>query len=223
MQNKDISELIKEINKEFVEVVGGSYVNKHGEIFTQTEVQKYVKRKIEKFTSEYMYEIKKQSVSNFDILPEQHLVNERSAKKHNENKRKNPKTHYENGKDFNITYRNGLKDVDAMKLEANEKLTYYTLRDYITYPSNSVMFNDEIPTFTELEPIVSLKERTIRKCLKSLEDKGLIKLVQSGKRKAIYVNPKYYASGKELSIETLAMFGLVECDDEKVESYLNEE
>lgn len=220
---QDIKNLIKEINNEFTEVVGGMFIKlESGEMFTQAEVQKYVQRKIEKFSSRYLMEIKKESVSNFDILPDQVLMNTRSTDQHKANKARNGKTFYQNGRDFNITYRKGLEVVELMLLEANEKLTYYTLRDHIQYPTNAIMFNGRTPTFKELEPIVSLKERTIRKCLKTLEEKGLIKLVQSGKRKAIYVNPTYYASGKELDNETLQMFGLVECDNEKVESYLEE-
>jgi DNA-binding transcriptional ArsR family regulator len=72
----------------------------------------------------------------------------------------------------------------------------------------------------ELEPIIGLSERSIRESLKSLEEKGLIKLIQSGHRKAIYINPSYYATGKDLDSDTLQMFSLIKCDDEKVNEYL---
>lgn len=120
----------------------------------------------------------------------------------------------------NFVFRESINCLVSMKLEVNEKLVYYVLRDFIAYPSNSVMINEQIPSFVELEVIVGIKERTIRKALKSLEIKGLIKLVQSGHKKAIYVNPAYYASGKELNIDVLEMFELVECDNRKVDAYL---
>lgn len=215
-----IENYIGELNKEFVEVVGGSFVSaKTGEIFTSTEVQKYVKRKIEEYNVKYLEDVKRKSMKAFDLIPEQNLINKRSTEKHN--KRINQKQRYDGG-DFNMVYRNSLKGVMKMKLENNERLVYYTLRDFINYPTNSIMINDEIPKIEDLESIVGLKERTIRKSLKSLEEKELFKLVQSGHRKAIFVNPVYYASGKEINIETLHMFDLVECDDNKVEDYLED-
>ena len=45
-------------------------------------------------------------------------------------------------------------------------------------------------------------------------------MVQVGHSKAIYVNPKYCATGKDLDIDTLKLFDLLECDDEKINSYL---
>jgi DNA-binding transcriptional ArsR family regulator len=65
-----------------------------------------------------------------------------------------------------------------------------------------------------------MSDRNLRRYLKVLEDKNLIKFVQCGFKKAIVVNPEYYATGKDLDLETLKLFGLIECDDEKIESYL---
>jgi hypothetical protein len=110
-----------------------------------------------------------------------------------------------------------------MKLENNEKLVFYVLRDFIAYPSNCIMINGHIPSFPEFEAIVGLTERTIRKAIKSLIEKGLFQTKMSGHKKALYVNPAYYASGKNLDIDTLKMFGLLEFDEEKVESYLEED
>ena len=122
--------------------------------------------------------------------------------------KKETKTTYEGG-DFNIVYRFKLEELLNMKLEVNEKLVYYILRDFTVFPSNSIMINDKVPTFEELEAIVGLKERTIRKAVKNLEIKGLFKLKQSGHKKVIYVNPSYYATGKNLDIDTVKMFDLM--------------
>lgn len=214
-----INQLVEEINKEFVEVVGGSFINTMtGEVFTGAEVRKYVQRKIEQYNIEHMKQVSLTALKEFDIAPDQHITNKRS----NENlkKKKNLKSTYDGGQ-FNMTYRNRLEVMSNMKLDNNEKLVYYVLRDFIAYPSNSVVIREETPRFVDLEEIVGLKERTIRKALKSLEERGVIKLKQDGYRKSIVVNPEYYASGKDLNTETLQMFGLVECDDDKVESYLN--
>ena len=43
---------------------------------------------------------------------------------------------------------------------------------------------------------------------------------QCGYKKSIVINPEYYATGKELDIDTLKLFNLVECDEEKVNNYL---
>jgi predicted transcriptional regulator len=107
-----------------------------------------------------------------------------------------------------------------MKLEVNEKLVYYVLRDFVSFPSNSVLINNEVPTIEDLEPLIGLKERTIRKALKGLEEKGLVIMKRAGVRKVIFFNPYYYASGKELDTNTLKMFKLLECNDDKVEEYI---
>lgn len=213
---QDIKEYVNKLNNEFVEVVGGSYVRVDtGEIFTKTEVQKYVQLQLENYTNKNLEKIKQTSFKSLGVMPDQIIIKRKTKEKHKNNKDK-----YDGG-DFNIVYRNKILEVHDMKLEVNEKLVYYVLRDFIAYPSNCIMINEQIPTFTELENVIGLKERTIRKVIKSLEEKGLFKLMQSGHRKAIYVNPIYYASGKELNIETLEIFGLVECDSRKVESYIN--
>lgn len=214
MQN--INEYIQSINNEFESLVGGSYVKiDTGEIFTETEVKKYAQRKIEKYVSDNLQDIKKETYKNFEVMPEQNLYNKRSPKK----KSKKTKSKYDGG-EFNIVYRNKIKDVLTMKLNTTEKLIYYVLRDFIAYPTNCLLINGEVPTREELEPIIGIKERSIRKALNSLEEKGLLKQVQYGHRKAIYFNPEYYASGKELDIDVLKMFNIVQCDNEKVESYL---
>jgi hypothetical protein len=75
----------------------------------------------------------------------------------------------------------------------------------------------------ELEPIIGLTERSIISALGKLEVFDLIKRKQYGHKKAIYFNPYYYASGKDLDIEVITMFGLMECDDDKVNDYLSNE
>jgi len=193
----EMKDFVNEINSEFVNMVGGSYASiKTGEIFTQKELDKLVKSKVEAFNIERF----KESVA-CGVPLDQVLMKKRPPKKET-------KTTYEGG-DFNIVYRFKLEELLNMKLEVNEKLVYYILRDFTVFPSNSIMINDKVPTFEELEPILGLKERTIRKAVKALELKGLFKLKQSGHKKVIYVNPEYYATGKNLDIDTVKMFDLM--------------
>jgi DNA-binding MarR family transcriptional regulator len=216
MQEKLI-ELVNQINSEFRELVGGTFIRLDtGELFTKAEVDKYITRKLEIFSSKQLNEIKDISQDLLGVKPEQHLYNKRSKKEKIKTKIK-----FDNG-DFNIAYKNIdiLMELINMKLEVNEKLVYYVLRDFISYPSNSILINGEVPTMTDLEPLIGLKERTIRKALKTLEEKGLIKLKNAGVRKCIFFNPFYYASGKELDIATLKMFELLECNEDKVEEYI---
>jgi len=193
----EMKDFVNDINSEFVNMVGGSYASiKTGEIFTQKELDKLVKSKVEAFNIERF----KESVA-CGVPLDQVLMKKRPPKKET-------KTTYEGG-DFNIVYRFKLEELINMQLEVNEKLVYYILRDFTVFPSNSIMINDKVPTFEELEPILGLKERTIRKAVKALELKGLFKLKQSGHKKVIYVNPEYYATGKNLDIDTVKMFDLM--------------
>ena len=215
---QELEKYIEELNNEFIYLVTDEYVKKDtAEYFTKTEVSKYIQRKLEIYNADMLSENISKSRQLLGITPEQRLINNRSKKP--TKSKNNSKDNYDGG-NFNIVYREKVKELIDMNLSKNEKLVFFIIRDFAIYPYNCVMINDEIPRFTDLEPIVSLTERSIRDSLKSLEEKNVIKLVQSGHRKAIYINPQYYATGKDLSIDTLKMFNLVECDDEKVNSYL---
>lgn len=112
----------------------------------------------------------------------------------------------------NIVLREKLKNLKDLNLSNNEKLVYYTLRDYVEYPTNCVVIDGKILSISEYSSIVGLTERSIIPCLKSLEEKKLVKLIQYGHRKAIYINPEYYTSGKDVCEEVLVMFKLIESD-----------
>ena len=193
----EMIEFVEKLNSEFINMVGGSYVStKTGELFTQKELDKHIKDKVETFNIERF----KESVA-CGVPLDQILMKKKPPKKET-------KTNYDGG-EFNMVYRFRLEELLDMKLEVNEKLVYFVLRDFTVFPSNSIMINGQVPTFAELEPIIGLKERTIRKAVKSLEAKGLFKLKQSGHKKVIYVNPSYYATGKNLDIDTVKMFDLM--------------
>jgi len=214
---EDLINLVNGINSEFEEMIGGTYVRLDtGELFTQPEVDKYVSRRLEEFTKSQLAEVKNVGVEMFGVESDQLLINKRSKKP-----KTKTKARLDNG-DFNIVYKNQniIMELIKMQLEINEKLVYYVLRDFVSYPSNNILINGEVPTMLDLEPLIGLKERTIRKALKGLEGKGLVKLMKAGVRKCIFFNPFYYASGKDLQIETLKMFKLLAYNEDKVEEYI---
>lgn len=216
-----IEEFIIDINQEFIKTIGGSFVKLDtGEIFTNAEVEQYIEKRLSNFQSAQFQDNNQKAKKLTGVRINQRLVSNNSKKP--EKHRSATKGTYlkEEKTEFNIVHRPRLEEVTNMQLNKNEKLVYYILRDLISHPSNCVMINNQVPVFKELEPLVSLTERTIRDALKTLEEKNLLKLVQTGHRKAIYINPEYYATGKELNITTLELFGLLELDQEKVESYL---
>lgn len=215
MQDINIKDYIEQLNSIFIEMQGGCYANiETGEIFTKAEVSKFMKIKIEEFNTMYMAEVRA-IASNNGIEVDQTLLNSRSKKK----KSGKVKDRYDGG-EFNMIYRERLGDVMALKLTISEKGVYYSLGELLTYPTNTVMINGDVPTFEEIGKYVGLSDRNLRKYLHILEDKGLIKLVKCGYKKAIVFNPEYYATGKDLDLETLKMFGLVKIDENKLKDYL---
>jgi len=222
MQN--IESYIEETNREFKEMIGGTFVKlSTGEMFTRSEVLKYVQRKMEIFNSEAMHENNMVIRDVYGIEPSQRIINNKSKTPVRSKTINKSKYLKDDKSEFNIVHRNRIKEIDDMDLTKNEKLVYYIIRNYVDHPYNNIVINGIIPTFKDLEPLVSLTERSIRESLKTLEEKNLLKLKQAGHRKSIYINPAYYATGKELSIDTLKMFGLLEIDDDKIDYYLKQE
>ncbi|WP_133014886.1 hypothetical protein [Clostridium cuniculi] len=216
MQNIGIKEYIQKLNELFIEITGGSYANvETGEIFTKAEVTKFIKLKLEDYNKLYLASVRSEAFEN-GIELDQSLINSRSKKK----KSNKVKDRYDGG-DFNMIYRERLGDIVALKLNISEKGVYYSLGELLTYPTNTVMINGDIPTFEALGKYIGLSDRNLRKYIHKLEDVNLIKLVKVGYKKAIVFNPEYYATGKDLDIDTLRLFNLVECDDDKVNEYLN--
>ena len=210
---------LTEIDSKFMELQGGTFAYlETGEFFTKTEHDKYLQAELERYKVEVFATINQAAGQATDIINEQSLIINKKKEKPKYKKLK-LREKYDGG-NFNIVYTNRLEEIQSMKLSNNEKLTYYVLRDYVQFPTNCVCINDIVPSIKDLEPLIGLTERSIVNVLKLLEQKNLIKRVQSGHKKAIYMNPEYYASGKELEIETLKLFGLLECDNEKINSYL---
>lgn len=212
---EDLKEYIEKLKEQFVQMTDTNYCNlTTGEVFTLAEVNKYMSRKIEEFNLMRNADVIRTAREN-GVEVEQRLINKRSKKK----KSGKCKERYDKG-DFNIIYREEMIGFMALKLTLIEEGVFSRLCKFLQYPTNCVMINGSIPSIEVLMTIMDLKERALRGHLKTLEQKGVIKLIQSGHKKAIYVNPQYCSTGKDLDIDTLKMFNLIECDDEKIESYL---
>lgn len=212
---EELRELINKLNNEFADITGGNFCKlSSGEIFTKEEVNKYIAKKIEVFNLERQATVNVIAREN-GIELDQRLINKRSKSKSN----KKLKEKYDGG-DFNMFYRKEVDNIMALKLTLVEEGVYSRLCKFIQYPTNCVMVNGQIPSIEILMNIMDLKERSLRGHLKILCEKGLIKMIQFGHKKAIYINPQYCASGKDLDIETLRIFNLIECNEEKVNSYL---
>lgn len=212
---EDLKEYIENLKEQFVQMTDTNYCNlATGEVFTLAEVNKYMSKKIEEFNILRNADVLKTAREN-GIEVEQRLINKRSKKK----KSGKCKERYDRG-DFNIIYREEMMNFMALKLTLIEEGVFSRLCKFLQYPTNCVMVNGNIPSIEILMTIMDLKERALRGHLKTLEQKGVIKLIQSGHKKAIYINPQYCSTGKDLDIDTLKMFNLIECDNEKVESYL---
>lgn len=212
---EDLKVYIENLKEQFVQMTDTNYCNlATGEVFTLAEVNKYMSKKIEEFNILRNADVLKTAREN-GIEVEQRLINKRSKKK----KSGKCKERYDRG-DFNIVYREEMINFMALKLTLIEEGVFSRLCKFLQYPTNCVVINGNIPSIEILTTIMDLKERALRGHLKTLEQKGVIKLIQSGHKKAIYVNPQYCSTGKDLDIDTLKMFNLIECDNEKVESYL---
>ena len=216
--NKMVREYIYEVESNFQEIQGGSFVDiGTGEIITKSEHDKIIQVHLEGFKCRVLSEANQTALNEFGIENTQKLTNTRNKKKKSNNTREK----YDNG-EFNIVYRNRIEGILKMKLNSNEKLVYYVLRDFVQYPSNFVVMANSLPTTKQLEKVIGLSEKSIISALKGLENKNLIKRKQVGHRKAIAVNPEYYASGKDLDIDTLSMFGLVNVREDVIDTYLKE-
>jgi hypothetical protein len=220
MQADKNSLYFKELSKEFTSMVNGQYVkNDTGEIFTQAEITKYFKVKVDTYRADTVKDIDEKSNKTLGVVSDKVLVNKKTKKI---KVKKVLKEYYSNG-DFNMVYRPEVENVHIdMKLNSMERIVYLTLRDFVVYPSSCLMFRGEIPTMENMGFLTGLNEKTVRKALKSIEKRNLIKSVNIKYRKAIYFNPKYYSTGKNINKETLKMFGLLQLDDDKIREYLND-
>jgi len=199
----DIKDVITSLIGEFVEV-NESFINLYtGEIFTKREREEYIKKKIEIHNAKTINKSNHELKEVFGIDPDQRIINKRSRKKSSKNLLLYNK---DDNVNFNIVWRDKVADNYMISLTKNEKLVYYVLRDFVAYPSNCIMINGKIPAISDLEKLTSLTNKSIGIALKSLEEKGLFKLVKSGHKNAIYVNPEYYACGKELDPFVVNLF-----------------
>lgn len=175
-----------------------------GEILTKDEMQRIQVKQTESIKLKFFDDINKISRTVLELENNQRVVNKKSKKSKKDEKLK---VQYKKGIEFNKVFRDKINGVEYMKLDKNEKLAYFVLRDFISQPSNAIVVDGRIPKVEELASMCSLSKPTLTDALKSLEEKGLIKRVQEGKYKMIYFNPEY-CTGGWVDKETLELFGL---------------
>lgn len=216
--NYTLKEYIDEINSHFTKIEDGSLVNLDtGEIFSNSEFKDLVKRKLEIYNRVKLESMKKEENENgFEI--NQNIYNIDYIKDRKKRFNSRPKEKYDGG-DFNMVYRDKLPKLNDM-LNFSEKGVWYSLCELTGYPSNCVLINGEVPTFKEISDYVGMSERNLRRYIKTLEEKQLIKFCTVGFRKAMFINPEYYATGKELDLNTLKLFNLIELDEDKINDYI---
>lgn len=180
-----------------------------GEILTKDEMKKIQVNETEAIKLKFFDDINKISHTVLELENQQRVVNKRSKKSKKDNK---IKFQYKSGYEFNKVFRDKIEKGEYMKLDKNEKLAYFVLRDFVSQPSNSIVIDGRIPKVEELASMCSLSKPTLTDALKSLEEKGLIKRIQEGKYKMIYFNPEY-CTGGWVEKETLEMFGLEENEE----------
>lgn len=114
-----------------------------------------------------------------------------------------------------------INNISKVNLDMQSKGVFYSFLELeIDSKDNIVTMKGNIPLYEDIAEYIGMSERNLRRYLSVLEEKNLIKITTFGFRKAIVINPEYYATGKDLDIETLKLFNILECDDEKINSYV---
>lgn len=212
-----LEEYINKLNSEFIPIIDGSFARKDtGELFTSQEVKQYINKKLELYNIHSQEELKRIENDNGFYI-EQNIYNSSSK---NKKKRFNsrPKEKYDGG-EFNMVYRDKIPKLNEM-LNFSEKGVWYSLCELASYPSNCALIDGEVPTYKQIADYIGMSERNLRRYIKTFEEDGLIKSDTVGFRKALFINPQYYVTGKELDLKTLKLFGLVVCDENKVNNYI---
>lgn len=112
---------------------------------------------------------------------------------------------------FNVAIREAIMMKHEIGLDKWDKLVFYVLCDLISFPSNMVVLNDDVPLLKDLEPILDMKERKISECLKNLESRKLIIRKYIGVKRAIFVNPYIYrgsVSMDKITPSTIKLFSI---------------
>ena len=204
-KNDEFKEKIIALKERFEPLHANQFVDlESGEILTKDEMKKIQTKRTEEIKLDFFDDINKISLTILELENQQRVVNKRSKKSKKDNK---VRFQYKSGYEFNKVFRDKIKEGEYMKLDKNEKLAHFVLRDFVSHPSNAIVIDGKIPKVEELAKICSLSKPTLTDALVSLEEKGLIKRVQEGKYKMIYFSPEYY-SGGWVDGETLELFGL---------------
>jgi hypothetical protein len=197
-------ERLSKLKSKYEEREGGQYLElKTGEIIPAQEYDEVLKTFSKKFINKMSQEPAKCGIDAGIYVGNRKPITKKKVIK---------KSYYTNG-DFTIMYRIAQKKIDSFELDIHTEFLYYKLATLLVHPYNLVQIDGVEPSFPELAKHVKMSERKMYSSMKKLEELGVIKFLNAGHKKAIYMNPEYFATGPSLDKHTLILFGIFQTDD----------
>ena len=208
-----IKDYIDTLNSQYKKLINGQYANvSTGEIFTQKELDKLTEEKLKIFKDNLI--TKTNEISDKPQINKGRKVTIKTK----------DREIFDGGKEFNILYRDNIKIlINNESLNNTDLLVYFLLCTLIVFPSNSIIINQQIPTLRQLSKLLHMSDKPFGKSINKLKENNIIKTKVNNHRHEIFMNPKYCATGKDLNIVTLKMFGLLDYDEEKIKEYLEDD
>lgn len=200
----DFGEQVNKLKAKYKEKENGEYVNiKTSEVITKEEYERLFVALSKKYINKTAQEPAKYGIDAGVYIGGRKPITKKKVIK---------KSYYSNG-DFNIMYRIAQKKIDSFELDIHTEFLYYKLATLLVHPYNVVQIDGVEPLFPDLAKHVKMSERKMYSSMKKLEELGVIKFLNAGHKKAIYMNPEYFATGTSLDKHTLILFGLFQSDD----------
>lgn len=101
-------------------------------------------------------------------------------------------------------------DYTEKGLSLEEEGIYSIFRKHILLDGTNMILIKEHYSITSIAKYLKIGRHKLAKIAKSLEEKGMIKIVKNGRGCDIYINPYYYRVSRWCCIETIKLFNLSE-------------
>lgn len=109
--------------------------------------------------------------------------------------------------EFNKVFRVALREVmQNQGLGKNARLAVGTLIGFITFPTNLILVDGQVPSNEDLEKLLDLSPVTLKKALNELEKHEVIKRVKEINQRLIYFNPFLVCAGGVVDVNTYSLF-----------------
>jgi len=99
----------------------------------------------------------------------------------------------------------GINLLSDIKLSIASKGFYYIIREFVN-DQNILYYKNVILNQNSLCKLLDVDRKTVYRNLRILNEANLIKLVQEGKEKHIYINPKFYMGSRNIEKEIYDIF-----------------